>query len=371
MSRQTAVIVIPTYNEVGNVRRLLQEITEAVKPIDNWNMQILIVDSLSPDGTAGAVRELQRTYSNLHLLETPKEGLGKAYGAGFAHALDKLGADVLFEMDADLQHDPKLIPRFIRQIDEGADFVIGSRYIRGGSIPKNWELNRKIYSVLGNLIIRMGFMKLSITDWTSGYRAIRAYIIRENLSTIKKYTSYVFQVALLDNAIKQHAHVVEIPLKFTDRTHGSSKINSGKFMSDTLLYIVRNSSFLRYIAVGGSGFIIDFSVLYLLFSVMDLHVGAAQAISAEMAIVSNFLGNNFWSFSHKRSSGKRALLKNFAKFNSVALGSLLMQVGAISAYEHYFGHQYVYVFKMVFLVIVVIPYSYILYNKVIWKSKKQ
>jgi len=370
MKSQTAVIVIPTYNEAGNIRKLLAEISAAVKKIDNWKFHFLIVDSQSPDGTGQAVKESQKLYKNLHLVETPKEGLGRAYGAGFVYALDTLKADLLFEMDADLQHDPKLLPQFVKKIDEGADFVIGSRYIKGGSIPRDWGFNRKVYSVLGNLIIRLGFMKISITDWTSGYRAIRAPIVRTNLNIIKKYTSYVFQVAFLDNALKQHATVAEIPLRFTDRTHGASKINSGKFIRDTLMYIAYHSSFVRYVTVGGTGFIIDFSVLYFLHSVVGWHVGVSQAVSAEMAIVSNFLGNNFWSFSHKKAHGNRALLRGFVKFNTVALGSLILQVTAISIYEHLFGTDYIYVFKMLFILVVIIPYSYILYNRVIWKGQR-
>lgn len=368
---QTAVIVIPTYNEADNIKGLVQAIFEQVKSASNWDTHILVVDSQSPDGTANIVKEEKKRYKKLHLLQTKKEGLGKAYVAGFHEALDTLKADVLFEMDADFSHDPTLLPAFLKKVDEGADFVIGSRYIKGGSIPKDWGIDRKFFSVVGNLIIRFGFFKLSVTDWTSGYRAIRSWVVRDHLNTMKKYTGYVFQVALLDNAIKKHAHIAEVPINFTDRKYGVSKINSGQFIRDALLYIAYHSSFVRYVMVGFTGFTLDFGILYLLFTILGINISIAQAISAEIAIINNFIGNNFWSFSHKKIEHRPgAILRSFAKFNMVALGSLIMQVTAITLFEKYFGHHYVYVFKAIFLLTVIMPYSYILYNRVIWKSKK-
>lgn len=371
MKKQTAVIVIPTYNEAENVKKLSQQIFDITKTIENWDTHILIVDSQSPDGTASIIKEEMKKQKQLHLLETKKEGLGRAYVAGFSYAMSELEADVLFEMDADFSHDPRAIPKFLKKIDAGADFVIGSRYIRGGSIPKDWGINRKFYSVVGNLIIRFGFFKLSVTDWTSGFRCIRSWIIKENIVTIEKYSGYVFQVALLDNAIKKHAKVAEVPINFTDRRYGVSKINSGQFIRDALLYIVFNSSFLRYVVVGGSGFLIDFGIFTALYFWLNMPIYFAQAISAEAAIANNFVGNNFWSFSHKKVDHKASsIIRGFAKFNAVALGSLIMQVAALTAYEYKFGENHVLIFKAVFLVLVIMPYSYILYNRVVWKSKK-
>jgi dolichol-phosphate mannosyltransferase len=134
-----AVIVVPTYNEVGNISQLIHSVFQVAKTIEQWEIELLIVDSSSPDGTAQTVRELQKTYDDLHIIETPKEGLGRAYVNGFSYALEHLRPFVIFEMDADLSHNPNYIPHFLKKIEQGADFVIGSRYIKGGSIPANWD----------------------------------------------------------------------------------------------------------------------------------------------------------------------------------------------------------------------------------------
>lgn len=366
-----AVIVIPTYNEAENIKRLTETIFDVVKPLKDWQFEIVIVDSNSPDRTADIVKSLQKTNKAVHLVETAKEGLGKAYIRGFDYALDTLLPDVLFEMDADYSHDPKVIPHFIKKIEAGADFVIGSRYRKGGSIPKDWGIDRKIFSVIGNLIIRLGFMKLKVTDWTSGYRAIKADIVRESEQHVEKFTGYVFQVAILDYAIKNHAVVAEVPIRFTDRKYGVSKINSGQYISNTLWYVFTHSSFIKFVITGGIGFFLDFAILYLLYRVVGWPIWLSQLLSAESAVLSNFMFNNFWSFSYKRQAGKRRFLKNLIKFHGVSTGSLLMQTTAITAYEFFFGDNYVFVFKVFMIFVVIIPYSYILYNRVVWKQKKK
>lgn len=366
-----ATLVIPTYNEADNIEKHIHSIRAISDKTPDWLLDILVVDSTSPDGTSDVVKKLQKKDSHLHLLMTPKEGLGRAYMQGFNYALDKLHPEVLFEMDADFSHDPTAIPHFLQKIENGAEFVIGSRYIKGGSIPSDWALRRKLFSVLGNIIIRLGFMKIRITDWTSGYRAIRAQLVRSALPHVGQYTGYVFQIALLDHAIKNHAHIAEVPIKFTDRKYGVSKINSGQYIQNTLWYVFTHSSFVKYVIVGATGFVLDFGILYLLYKKAGFNISLAQAISAEVAIFSNFMFNNFWSFKHKKIDNTlRSFLKSFGKFNSVALGSLIIQTVAITIFHYYQGDQYIFLFKVVVLVTIIIPYSYYLYNRVVWKPTK-
>ena len=122
-----AVIIIPTYNEALDIEKVLYSVFSTVSMIKNWQFSVLVIDSTSPDGTSALVKKLQKKYNNLILLETKKEGLGKAYMTGFTYALEKLQADLLFEMDADFSHDPTVLPAFVKKIEDGADFVIGSR----------------------------------------------------------------------------------------------------------------------------------------------------------------------------------------------------------------------------------------------------
>ncbi len=369
-----AVIVIPTYNEAANIEKLIKTIFGVSSNLKDWSISCVVVDSTSPDGTSRLVEKLQRAYDELFLLKTGKEGLGKAYVNGFKYALEKFEPDVLFEMDADLSHDPKKILEFLKQIDRGADFVVGSRYIKGGSIPKDWAFHRKLFSVLGNLIIRIGFMKPKITDWTSGYRAIKADIVKDSLSYIEKFSGYVFQVALLDFALKKNATISQVPIHFTDRVHGKSKINSIQFIIQTLFYVFFKSSFIKYGLVGLGGATIDFGISYIIIEIIKISPNRywlATLISAEFAIAFNFTANNFWSFAHKKLEHKSSVfLKSFLKFNLIAAGALAIQAVGIQFFTNILGPSYWYIYKILILALIVIPYSYILYNKIIWKSKK-
>lgn len=367
---RTAVIVLPTYNESKNITEVLERIFNIAKTIDQWAIHVLVVDSNSPDKTAETVKKLQNKYASLSLLETEKEGLGQAYIRGFSEALKKLNPYVLFEMDADLSHNPNDIPKFLKKIEEGADFVIGSRYIPGGSIPANWGLHRKLFSILGNWIVRLGFMKLSVTEWTNGYRAIKSWVVTKHLDDLTGYTGYVFQVALLDNALKSGAKVLEIPVNFTDRVKGSSKIDSVEYIYQTLEYVFLNSSFIKFAIVGSIGFIIDFGISYVFIENLKIVVWITTIISAETAIVSNFFLNNQWSFKHKRlSRSESSLLWSFIKFNIIASGSLIIQTVGMSVTTHIFGLEYWYLYKVIIIIFVIIPYSYFFYNKLVWKDK--
>jgi dolichol-phosphate mannosyltransferase len=362
-------IILPTYNESKNIESLISQIFTVTKNLANWDIHLMIVDSDSPDGTADIVDTLQKKNKHIHLIRTKKEGLGKAYIEGFTYAIEELNPFVLFEMDADLSHNPNDIPRFLNEIAKGADFVIGSRYRKGGSIPKDWGLDRKFLSIVGNWILRVGFMNLKITDWTSGYRAIKTWIIKESLHKVKNYTGYVFQVAILDSALKSRANVHEVPIHFVDRVEGYSKINSRQYTFHTLFYMFSNSSFIKYVITGGIGFILDFGISYVFIEELHTAIWFSTIISAEAAIISNFLFNNYWSFSHKQLSGKQNIIWNFVKFNFIASISLLIQALGMEGSVYLFGREYWYIYKIIIIIFIIIPYSYILYNKIIWKNK--
>ena len=371
-----AVIIIPTYNEIGNIKEIIFAIKSQIELCKGWKVSLLIVDSSSPDGTASTVKEIQKNNDFIYLIETKKEGLGKAYINGFHYALEKLKADVVFEMDADFSHNPKHIPEFLEQIDKGNSFIIGARYIKGGSIPADWGFDRKFFSVLGNLIIRFGFMKLQITDWTSGYRAIKSDIVRNCLPLLDKYSGYVFQVAILDNAIKQKAKIKEIPINFVDRKEGVSKINSFQYTTQTLFYVFSHSPFIRFVLVGGSGFLLDMSLVYT-FTHILFHISSSNAtmISASTTALYNFLLNNFWSFSHKKAdSEKKVFAKMIIKYAMVSCGNILIQWSGVKILEMYFGlafvKQYILIIKICIITLFVIPYSYFFYNRFVWKDKK-
>jgi dolichol-phosphate mannosyltransferase len=368
---KTAVIVIPTYNEVENIKELIADIFAVTERVENWNIEVLVNDSNSPDNTADAVKSLQKKYKKLHLISSQKEGLGKAYVQGFRYAIDTLHAYVVFEMDADHSHDPKEIPNFLKEIEQGADIVIGSRYMKGGSIPKNWGLYRKIFSIMGNWIIRTGFMKFHIMEWTNGYRAIKSWLIKDAFSHIENYGGYVFQLAELDFAVKKNARIKEIPIKFKDRIHGESKISFFGYISSIFLYIFRHSSFVKFAIVGGTGFLIDFGLFYAFTKFGGLHSIQANLISTESAVINNYLLNNFWSFSHKRVEHRASsYVRSFFKYNLVSTGSIAIQTLGLELMKHLFGEHNLYFYKIGIIILIIIPYSYFFFNRFIWKEKK-
>ncbi len=375
-----ATIVLPTYNEAGNIQELLTEVIQTIKSIQNWDIDVLVVDDESPDGTADIVKKFQQKYKNIYLVTGKKQGLGKAYIRGFEFALAQLKPYVLIEMDADLSHSPKLLPKMLKKIEHGADMVIGARYIKGGSIPKDWGLHRKIFSLFGNFFVRFGFMNPTIHDWTNGYRAIKSWIIQQILPQMGKYSGYVFQIALLDKALKKGAIIKEIPCNFKDRKKGVSKINALEYIMNIISYIFHNSSFLKFFIVGIVGFVIDFAFAYLLINYLRIYKPLANVLSAEIAVMSNFLLNNYWSFAHKKiKGGLLGYIKKFVVFNAVSSGSLVIQGVGMWAALLTFGDKPLniltvavinswIVYKVFIIAFVIIPYSYFMYNRFVWKK---
>jgi len=222
-------MIIPTYNESLNIKKLLDYIYDKnhVKEYEKRNIQmnVLVVDDNSPDGTSEIVKQYQKVNSLVHLLiRQNKEGLGAAYIHGMNHALATLKPHILFEMDADLSHNPKYIIPMIDKIRTGADFVIGSRYIKGGSIPSNWGFSRKLISGSANFYARLTLGLRNVHDCTGGFRAMRASLLRRIDLNHLNIKGYVFQISLLNEVVLHKGIIRETPIAFEDRTNGSSKM---------------------------------------------------------------------------------------------------------------------------------------------------
>jgi len=212
-----AIVVIPTYNEIDNIERMIQAIFNVLPEIS-----ILVVDDNSPDGTAKKIKELQTEHSNIHLIERAgKMGLGTAYCEGFQYALNK-GFDYIFEMDADFSHDPKELPNFLESIKE-YDLVLGSRYIKGVNVV-NWPLQRLLLSYFANLYTQV-ITGLPVKDATGGFKCFRADLLRKIDLTSIKSNGYGFQIEMTYRLWKKGARIKEIPIIFIDRMNGVSKMN--------------------------------------------------------------------------------------------------------------------------------------------------
>lgn len=211
------LVVIPTYNEADNIRRLIPIVLGIVDGIE-----VLIVDDNSPDGTGHVVRDYSEKDTRVHLLERPgKMGLGSAYVMGFKYALDN-GYDVAVQMDADFSHDPHEIPTFLKAV-KNADLVLGSRYANGVRVL-NWPIRRLLLSYSANVYSRI-MTGLPVSDATGGFKCFRRAVLEAiNLDTIKS-NGYAFQIEMTFKAWKKGFHIEEIPITFLDRRHGSSKMS--------------------------------------------------------------------------------------------------------------------------------------------------
>lgn len=371
-----AVIILPTYNEKGNIERIIPVIEDEVFPkIKNWNMEILVVDDTSPDGTADIVKGLQKRYKNLHLLSGAKNGLGAAYIRGMEYAVKELSADVLFEMDADFFHDPQKIPQFLQKIDEGYDFVIGTRYSDGGSIPSNWALKRKFYSIVGNFVVRAIFMRFSIHDWTGGYRAIKKEVFLKEKNKLSIFKGYRFQVGFLHLAVQDGFKVAEVPFQAKDRTAGNSKMEGAETIIDTLSYVILArmrelllGKFGKFLVVGGTGFLLNFTIYYYLAHYTTVNLVIANTIGAELAIFSNYNLNNLWTFKERKAKSPIGYIwKMFLFFCTSNIGVQIFQNGTIAIGQHFFGRQYALLYFIIGTGMLLI-YNFTIYSRFIWKK---
>ena len=218
------VVVIPTYDEIRNVAPMAKAVLGAGVP----GLELLFVDDNSPDGTGAAIEELMKAEPRLRCLHRPgKEGLGRAYVAGFAKALE-MGADLVIQMDCDFSHDPKDVPRLVEAAagrDGSADLVIGSRYVPGGSTP-GWPFKRRLISRAGGVFIRT-VTGLPLRDPTGGFKCWRAETLRKIDFPTVGSKGYSFQLEMNHRAWKAGCTIREIPISFTDRVEGYSKITPG------------------------------------------------------------------------------------------------------------------------------------------------
>ncbi len=212
------LVVIPTYNERDNIAPLIRDIL-----VQTSTIHILVVDDNSPDGTADVVKGLQKHHSQVHLLSRPgKSGLGRAYVAGFQWGLER-GYDVLVEMDADFSHRPVDLMKLISTIQD-VDVAVGSRWVPGGGTV-NWGLGRKIISRGGSFYSRL-ILGYPLSDWTGGFTAWRAPVLKALPIEKVQSEGYSFQIELKFKALKLGFQVREVPILFEDRRVGQSKMSS-------------------------------------------------------------------------------------------------------------------------------------------------
>ncbi len=401
-SKPVAVIVIPTYNEADNIGRMIEYLNTKtfvdIKNLNhnltqNWQMKILVVDGNSPDGTGKIVEKEAKKYNNTFLYtETSKDGIGAAYLKGFKYAIEQLKADFVFEFDGDFQHPPETIPVMLKAMEDGFDYVIGSRKIPGGSNPKGWGFKRVFFSEVGGFTARFimffpfkNFFK--VTDPTTGLKItrVKGFVDKMDMNYNRLLTrSFGYKLQLLFETLKMGAKFKEIPLQFHVRNAGESKIES-KTAKDIfrVAFLLRwqddfTQKFLKFGTVGGVGFVINTlgaklfkSALINPESNISLLNGICNAMAAEISIISNFIFNNIWTFSQEKITDRSKLISKFLTFNlSSVVSGILIPSAVIALLTALFG-DHLFLYQIIAIFGLTIPLNWIIYNNVIWKNKKK
>ena len=217
------LVIIPTYNEIENIEKMVRTVFDLPR-----EFELLIVDDGSPDGTADKVKELQKEFTGkLHIEERKgKLGLGTAYIHGFKWALAR-DYDFIFEMDCDFSHNPKDLVRLLEACENGADVAVGSRYTKGGKVS-NWPIGRILMSYFASVYVRM-VLWLPVKDTTAGFKCYRKKVLQTVDLDAVRFMGYAFQIEMKYRAYKKGFKIVEVPIMFTDRVLGVSKMSTQIF----------------------------------------------------------------------------------------------------------------------------------------------
>lgn len=308
-------LIAPTYNEKENIVPLVERVDKA---LSQYNYELIIVDDNSPDGTAQLANSLSSKYPLKVIVRTTERGLASAVVAGFSQA----SGQVLGVIDADLQHPPEAIPALLDAIRGGADVAIGSRYVEGGGI-EGWSTKREIISIGAKTIARLLLSSVKgIKDPLAGFFLFRREVIE---GAVLAPTGYKI---LLEVLVKGNAsQVVEVPYIFKERERGKSnltfneQLNFLKHLSHLAWFEGKIKRFIKFCIVGASGFCVNLGLLAIFVEVAGMHKVWAQIPSYQISILTNFMFNEFWTFSDRRTPGLKSFLIRAVKFN------LISQVG--------------------------------------------
>lgn len=351
--QKKVVIVAPTFNEKGSIEKLIPLILAQEKKVSGFDIHVLVVDSHSPDGTGELAQAIAAKNPKVHFLDVKERGLGLAIIKGYEYALEKLDADVLMQIDADLQHDPDEIPEFLEKINEGYTYVQGSRFTKGGK--NEISFIRGIFSLGQSLVCRVLTGIWQITDFGPSYKAYtRELYEKMDIGSIPwQGTTFLIQPASVVEAYRAGAKMTEVPIHFRKRGADKSKNEVSNYIIDILGYGLevrlskwgiklpilfwarRSKTFIKFGTVGFIGTLIDFVFYNIFISYLGFPPATSKAISTEIAIINNFFFNNSWTF--KRRKTKTNTWQKLIIFNIVSFGGLAIAVLMVKFLHSFYG----------------------------------
>jgi len=327
-------IIIPTYNERENITPLVERIDRA---LNSHNYEVVFVDDNSKDGTAELINSLAGRYPVRVLVRKDERGLATAVVHGIAHS----NGDTVVVMDADLQHPPEVIPELLHKTENGADIVIGSRYVEGGGM-KGWGLTRRIISagaiILAHLLLPT---TRAVKDPMSGFFAFKRSGLHQARLKPKGYK------ILLEILMEGEFHsAAEVPYIFSNRSGGESKLNAKqqieylKHLSSLMWRKGEYLRFLKFCLVGASGVGVNMGLLWLLTEKAGIPYLGSSAIAIEISIITNFILNNYFTFRQRNEPGVKAFFYRLMKFNIVSLAGLGINLGILGLFTEVFDIYY-------------------------------
>ncbi|MBI4037470.1 glycosyltransferase [Candidatus Curtissbacteria bacterium] len=354
------VVNLPTYNEKENIEEIIKKVLHEQKNLKNIDLHVLVSDSHSPDGTAEVVKKISKNNPKVHYLDVKIRGLGVGIVKGHRFAIDKLKADLLAQLDADLSHDPASLPQMVGLIKKGYDLVNGSRMAKGGQNLLGWH--RRLFTRGSALYCKLTWGTFSLTEYTNSYRVFTKKLF-EKIDFNKvpwKSKTYIIQPSFLYAALTAGAKIKEVPIIFKDRKNGYSKAQIIYYILDVLRFglkvrLQKSRTFAKFLIVGALGYFLNSAALGLLnrgqiyslqlfpepllgflpsipdapkiiFLTID-RLLIASIISIELSIISNFLFHENWTFKDRSHKGSPFL--RFLKFNFTSLGSPTIQLASI------------------------------------------
>lgn len=388
------VVVLPTYNEKDNIEKTVKKVLAEQKNLPNFTIDIVIADDIrTSDGTDEIAKKLTKKNNKIHFLKV-EPGLGVALIKGHQYAIDHLHPDILTQLDADGQAVTDVLIRLIKAIDQGFDLAIGSRFIAGGK--NQLTFGRRLFTYGASLFCRIMMGPLNIKEFTNSARAFTPVLFKKiNLARLPwKEKTFIVQPAFLHEAILAGAKYKEVPLTFKDRLEGYSKNKVFNYTYDVITYCIdarliswgfkihffrltrKAKTFVKFGLVGFVGTLVDFLFYKIFIRSFAIPPATSKGFSAEIAILNNFVLNNFWTFKYRRT--KTSIWQRMGIFNLVSLGGLIMSVfivkflhsvygdGAISILGHPFAYNNFYFLATIPFVM---TWNFLVNHFVTWRNQ--
>lgn len=353
-------VVLPTYNEKANIEKTVEKVLEQQKSLPGYEIHIIIADDIrSSDGTEQIAKKLSAKNDKIHVIKVDP-GLGVSLVKGHQYALEKIHSDILAQVDADGQVVPDVLVRLIKTIEEGYSFAIGSRFVKGGK--NQLSLARRVFTSGASLFCRILMGPLDVKEFTNSARAFTPELFRKiNLQRLPwRETTFIVQPAFLHEAILAGAKYKEVPLVFKNRLEGYSKNKVFNYTYDIITYCIdarlriwglntkfyyfsrRAKTAVKFGLVGVIGTLVDFLFYKFFINSLGLLPASSKGLSAEIAIINNFILNNYWTFKYRKT--KTNIWQKLGIFNLVSLGGLVIGVLVVKYLHLTFGDGFINVF---------------------------